>query len=342
MVDFQKICAYLPKDVYRETRFYRTSKRFVRDVETAPVREEKQINVHSTAASCEEDCFCVNQKLARRRRRALLDLESLTMQKKELLDREDDFQQRFIEFNELIIQNDQKKERAATRLEEFRSYVKEQKVKIKDMLHKVMEYRMLKDKLIKEIGKHRIYEEYIESALYEFGRKATVDDAITRYRSLESKKRFLMSRNVAMNSKIKETYEKTLIIMEDKCQKIMHMKGHISRIVLRYGEAVKRTSELECLIASLKDFCAIRLEDLVLSVQGIKNLNEFMRTRRSLQKISIEHYKGQSDDMAMVFHQIVDIKDTMRYMANILENLEMRSKVVRKLWRKGGHTVAVL
>lgn len=51
------------------------------------------------ANECQEECFCVNLKLAKRRQDALLINEDLANQKKKLLEDEKEFQQRFIEFN---------------------------------------------------------------------------------------------------------------------------------------------------------------------------------------------------------------------------------------------------
>ncbi|XP_045466293.1 coiled-coil domain-containing protein 42 homolog [Harmonia axyridis] len=320
MVDFNKLRLYFPPDVYKENfGTYKTSQNFTTLIRNAPVLEEGD-HARTEFRSCNETFSHVSQKLTERKKNALITLNNLFTRIKQLLEQEEAFQQRFITSAEQVILNGEKKKRALARINKTRITVKEQNARVEELKQRVLKLRQFKDNYVKEIKKHCIYEEFLQSTLYDFGVKGTLNDILTRYRSLESKKRYLTSRKNAIIEKLQRTRHDNVELVLNYYSQIMNMMSHISLCEVRYEKASKRTSQLECLLTSVWECCAGRLEDITLSTQGIDNLNQMMQKTPLLRKKFCVSTLEQQD-MPQVINQVVAIKNTMRLLVSVMEDI---------------------
>lgn len=116
------------------------------------------------------------------------------------------------------------------------------------------------------------------------------------------------------------------MLITDHHTKIVEMRGQISTNVLRYDEAIKRTNHLECLLIELWDYCAEKLKDVILSVQGIRNLKNIIHHKGVIRNPPVY---DQPENMPAVFYEMIAIKNNLSAIANIISHFESRQVMMK-------------
>lgn len=136
----------------------------------------------------------IEEQLTDKREQAKQRRKQLDAQWKELEEKEDTFKANFMRFNKFVRENEEKRERAETKIKDDVEKREKKEQDIKELQEKYDEMMKVKRNIEEQIKKHKMYEEYLYSVVEESTEFKDVDDILSRYEALIDARQQLIER----------------------------------------------------------------------------------------------------------------------------------------------------
>lgn len=113
---------------------------------------------------------------------------------RELEEKEETFKINFMRFNKFVRENEEKRQRADNKIKDDIERIKKKDLEITTLQEKYDEMMKVKLHMESQIKKHKLYEEYLYSAVEESTEFKDVDDILSRYEALIDARQQLIER----------------------------------------------------------------------------------------------------------------------------------------------------
>lgn len=136
----------------------------------------------------------IEEQLAEKREQAKVRRKQLDAQWKELEEKEETFKGNFTRFNKFVRENEEKRERAETKIKDDVEKREKKEQDIKELQETYDGMMKVKRQMEEQIKKHKMYEEYLYSVVEESTEFKDVDDILSRYEALIDARQQLIER----------------------------------------------------------------------------------------------------------------------------------------------------
>lgn len=224
------------------------------------------------------------QRLNEKRKELLRTLENILAEMWQLDSDENNFKQRIIEFNQLVIINEEKRERCIERINTDQCLINERERMMKQIKEDIERIKWLMNGLTKRIESHLIYEEYITRARESTSLFASNYDVILRFALLGSMRQNRAEDTNEKLSSLQSTAFDLKRLIETKCARASSLRNGLTRVCDRYEESRRRTGLLEKITACVVGESRKRMCDYSMTLGSADNIY-----RRRCQRLQQRH-----------------------------------------------------
>ncbi|XP_030747560.1 coiled-coil domain-containing protein 42 homolog isoform X3 [Sitophilus oryzae] len=237
---------------------------------------------------------------------------------KDLQVKEESFRQNFIRFNQFVKENQEKKERAANKIMEQNSLKQERERKMNALLEICEQIKKVKAKMDANIGRYRIYEEFLMEVVDYDSSMQSINDLLKRYDALIEARKELNDIQQRDLNKLEKAKSNLMKLIEEKNFIIMGLNNQIANLQARYENANIKALESETLVTQIKNNAVKQMAEIDMVKNSIWNVYVHMAASKK-HPIKIKKEK--------VEEQIMYLNRTLTELAKI--NRMIKKKVVK-------------
>lgn len=134
---------------------------------------------------------------------------------RELEEKEETFKINFMRFNKFVRENEEKRQRADNKIKDDIERIKKKDLEITTLQEKYDEMMKVKLHMESQIKKHKMYEEYLYSAVEESTEFKDVDDILSRYEALIDARQQLIERQEKDLSALENAHSDMVTMITD-------------------------------------------------------------------------------------------------------------------------------
>lgn len=131
-------------------------------------------------------------------------------------------------------ENEEKRERAEKKTVEETQRLNKKEEDIEELRRNYDEMMEIKKKMESEIGKHKSYENYLETVVAASPEFKDVDDILSRYEALIAARRQLIERQERDLTALENAHADMIAVVENKSFEIMGLQNHLAHLQGRY------------------------------------------------------------------------------------------------------------
>ncbi|XP_011880119.1 PREDICTED: coiled-coil domain-containing protein 42 homolog isoform X1 [Vollenhovia emeryi] len=223
--------------------------------------------------------------------------------------------QSLVKFNTLVKENVEKRERAEQKIKEEHERQEKCKLEIEELEQKLRCMRDTRDKMQRNVGEYRKYQNYLDRVVNETGEFQSINEIFNRYETLVEARQALsdhQDRNLQMlEDKGTEIHHLT----EVKTQVLMGLNNKLAQLQARYDQAKAQALKWETIVSKIKETAAAKNLELTQVKACCWNIYQQICKRKEIP------VKVASED---VEQQLIHIKRTILELKRIIKTVKKK------------------
>ncbi|XP_034943698.1 coiled-coil domain-containing protein 42 homolog [Chelonus insularis] len=238
------------------------------------------------------------------------------MRRKETL-----FRELFIKFNQFIIENGQKRERAMRKITEEKECSERYHQEIEELNKKLQHLTSVCDKMQESIEYFKRGKNYLERVVNETGEFSSINDIFNRYESLMEARQTHVDSQDKNFEQIEGIGNQMQHMTQEKEQKLMNLNNQLADLQIQYDKAKAETMKWEKIVSQIKAVVSVKILELIRIQSACWNLYTQIRKRKGLR---VEIAKDEIET------QLIEIKQTILVLKNIVKAAEKQALLKNK------------
>ncbi|XP_017762535.1 PREDICTED: coiled-coil domain-containing protein 42 like-2 [Eufriesea mexicana] len=181
------------------------------------------------------------------KKRKFMDEQWDEMRRQELVLRES-----FIKFNRFVRENQEKRDRAESKIKEERDRQLNRSEQVRELNEKLARMKDIRERMKKHVEEYKKYQHYLEKVVSESGEFNSISDIFNRYETL-IEARIILSEHQDKNLEILEERGTEMHHMTElKSQKMMALNNALAQLQARRDRAEVQARKWETIVAEIK------------------------------------------------------------------------------------------
>ncbi|KAK9305487.1 hypothetical protein QLX08_003502 [Tetragonisca angustula] len=181
------------------------------------------------------------------KKRKFMDEQWNEMRRQELVLRES-----FIKFNRFVRENQEKRDRADTKIKEERDRQAHRLEEIKELEEKLRYMNDIRDRMKKHVAEYKKYQDYLDRVIIETGEFHSISEIFNRYETLIEARSILSEHQDKNLELLEEKGTEMHHMTESKSQKIMTLNNKLAQLQARRDKAEVQARKWETIVAEIK------------------------------------------------------------------------------------------
>ncbi|XP_030747559.1 coiled-coil domain-containing protein 42 homolog isoform X2 [Sitophilus oryzae] len=245
---------------------------------------------------------------------------------KDLQVKEESFRQNFIRFNQFVKENQEKKERAANKIMEQNSLKQERERKMNALLEICEQIKKVKAKMDANIGRYRIYEEFLMEVVDYDSSMQSINDLLKRYDALIEARKELNDIQQRDLNKLEKAKSNLKELISNYTQKIEKITNQIQVLHERYEKAKSNCRKWEQLHKHTK----LEVTEMLLNTVAVKEICKKMYLEICHRKRIKPTYIDDTEKQLITIKQAIGEYEIINRRVTEMEEKDLRASIEAK------------
>ncbi|XP_050305491.1 coiled-coil domain-containing protein 42-like isoform X1 [Anthonomus grandis grandis] len=228
--------------------------------------------------------------------------------------KENELKENFILFNEFVLENVEKRERAHKTIKSHKKNIKLRQEEIDNLTNRIETIREIQVTMERHIVKHSGYQEYLEQVCEVTPNFNYISDLISRFQELGEQKNFLIERQKNGMNELEKAKTRMMKLIEEKNFVIMGLNNQIANLQARYENANIKALESEELVTQIKN-------------NAVKQMGEIDTVKNSIWNVYVHMASSKKHPVKI---KKDNVEEQMMYINRTLTELNKVNKLIKK------------